>query len=53
MKGHGKLYIRKITDIVMLWTQNESCRKCLNFQSVIDRIGLLSAFEISLKSRTC
>ena len=46
------LYIRKITDIVMLGMQNEGCRKYLDVQSVIDRIGLLRAFEISLKSRT-
>ena len=53
MKGYGKLYIRKMTDIVMLWMQNEGCRRCLDFQSIIGRIGLLRAFEISLKSRTC
>jgi len=33
--------------------QNEGCRKCLDLQSVIGRIGLLREFEISLKSRTC
>jgi hypothetical protein len=37
----------------MLGMQNEGCRKYLDIQSVIGRIGLLRAFEISLESRTC
>ena len=53
MKGYAKLYIRKITDRVALGMQNEGCRKYLGVQSIIGRIGLLRAFEISLKSRTC
>jgi len=53
MKGYANLYIRKIIDIVTLGMQNEICRKYLDVQSVIGRIGLLRAFEISLKSRTC
>jgi len=53
MKGYANLYIRKIIDIVTLGMQNEGCRKYLDVQSVIGRIGLLRAFEISLKSRTC
>jgi len=53
MKGYAKLYIRKITDIVTLGMQNEGCRKYLDVHSVIGRIGLLRAFEISLKNRTC
>jgi hypothetical protein len=53
MKGYAKLYIRKITDLVTLGMQNEGCRKYLDVQSVIGRIGLLRAFEISLKSRLC
>jgi len=53
MKGYAKLYIRKITDIVMLGMQNKVFRKYLDAQSIIGRIGLLRAFEISLKSRTC
>jgi len=53
MKGYGKLYIRKITDILTLGVHNESCRKCLDVQSVIGRIGLLRAFKTSLKCRTC
>ena len=53
MKGYAKLCIRKITDIVVLGMQNESCRKYPDVENVIGRIGLLWAFEISLKSRTC
>ena len=53
MKGYVKLYIRKIIDIVSLGMQNEGCRRYLDVQSVIDRIGLLRAFEISLKIKTC
>ena len=53
MQGYANLYIRKIIDIVTLGMQNEGCRKYLDVQSVIDRIGLLRAFEISLKSRPC
>jgi hypothetical protein len=53
MKGYAKLYIRKITDLVTLGMQNEVCRRYLDVQSIIGRIGLLRAFEISLKSRTC
>jgi hypothetical protein len=53
MKGYAKLYIRKITDIVALGMQNEGCRKYLDVQSIIGRIGLVRAFEISVKSRTC
>jgi hypothetical protein len=52
MKGYAKLYIRKITDIVTLGMQNEGCRKYLDVQSIVGRIGLLRAFEISLKGRT-
>jgi hypothetical protein len=33
--------------------QNEVCRKYLDVQSIIGRIGLLRAFEILLKSRIC
>ena len=47
MKGYANLYIRKIIEIVTLGIRNEGCRK-----SIIGRIGLLRAFEISLKSRT-
>jgi len=46
MTGNAKLYIRKITDIVTLGMQNESCRKYLDFQGVIGRIGLVRTFEI-------
>jgi len=53
MKGYVKLYIRKITDIVTLEMRKEGCRKYLDVQSVIGRIGLLRVFKISLKSRTC
>jgi hypothetical protein len=53
MKGYANLNIRKITNIVTLGMRNESCRKYLDVQSVIGRIGLLRAFEISLKSRPC
>jgi len=53
MQGYANLYIRKIIDIVTLGMQNEGCRMYLDVQSVIDRIGLLRAFEISLKSRPC
>jgi len=53
MKGYAKLRIRKITDIITLGMQNEGCRRYLDVQSVIDRIGLLRAFEISLKNKTC
>jgi len=52
MKGYANLYIRKIIEIVTLGIRNEGCRKYLDVQSVIGRIGLLRAFEISLKSRT-
>jgi len=53
MKGYTNLYIRKIIDIVILGMQNGGCRKYLDVQSVIGRIRLLRAFEISQKSRTC
>jgi hypothetical protein len=52
MKGYAKSYIRKISDIVTLGMQNEGYRKYLDVQSVIGRIGLVRAFEISVKSRT-
>jgi len=53
MKGYENLYIGRIIDIVTLEMRNEDCRKYLDVQSVIGRIELLRAFEISLKSRTC
>jgi len=53
MKGYANLYIRKIIDIVTLGIRNEDCRKYLDVQSVIGRIGISRAFEISLKSRSC
>ena len=53
MKCYAKLYIRKITGIIKLRMQNEGCRKYLYVQNVIGRMGLLRAFKISLKSRTC
>jgi hypothetical protein len=53
MKGYANLYIKKITDIVTLVIRNEGCRKYLDVQTVIGRIGLLRAFKISVKSRTC
>ena len=39
MTGYAKLYtsIRKITDIVTLGMQNESCKKYLDFQKVTGR----------------
>ena len=49
MQGYANLYIRKIIDIVTLGMQNEGCRKYLDVQSVIGRMGLLRAFEISLR----
>ena len=39
MNGYAKLYIRKITDIVILGMQNEGFWKYLDIQSVIGRIG--------------
>ena len=53
MKGYTSFNIRKITDIITLGMQNEGCRKYQDVQSVTGRIGLLTAFEISQKSRTC
>jgi hypothetical protein len=46
------IYLRKITDIVTLGMQNEGCGKYLDVQRVIGRIGLVRAFEISVKSIT-
>jgi hypothetical protein len=51
IRCYANLYIRKIIEIVTLGIRNEGCRKYLDVQSVIGRIGLLRAFEISLKSR--
>ena len=44
MKGYEKLYIRSIIDLVMLGMENESCRKYVDVQSMIGKIGLLVAF---------
>jgi hypothetical protein len=53
MKGYANLYTKKIIGIVTLGIRNEGCRKYLDVQSVIGRIWLLRAFEISPKGRTC
>jgi len=44
MKGYARLFIRKVTDLVTLGMQYEGCRKYLDVQSIIGRIGHLRAF---------
>jgi len=49
MEGYAKDYMRIIIDIVTLGMQNEGCSKYIFVQRVIGRIGLLRAFEMSLR----
>jgi len=44
MKGYEKLYIRNIIELCALGMENEICRKYLDVQSMIGKIGHLMAF---------